>query len=172
MEPQKNSSFWPRFTTRRLLLFVLACALLTGTCVHLVNKSRQQFGYGPYPSFEKWPRALVALIGDDLSLRNDVQPFGLVEFIDHRSIWRIKSGSPLWDKLVAQNALEPTDINHPMARELIDSVPSYWTKPRWDRCKWHATTDYGIVHMEGTDLYLIAEDPDSGDLTILHEWKF
>lgn len=161
-----------RFTLRGLLLLTLLCAVASATIGYLFNVSRKEMGYGPYASSDEWPSSLISMIGQDADLYNDVQPFGLGQFIDHRSIWRIKSGSPLRTVLFETNDLKPTDGNHPKASTLISSAPSVWGKYRWSHCMWHATPGYGIMHIEGTDLYLIAEDPDTGDLIVLHEWIF
>lgn len=161
-----------RFTTRGLLLLTLLCAVVTASCLYLYNATGRTVGYGPYATFEEWPRALIELIGSDTTLRRDVQPYGLGQFIDHRSVWRITPGSPLRNKLFENNPLKSADRNHPKASELIASVPAMWGKYRWDRCTWHTTPGYGTQHIEGADLYLVADDPDTGDLIVLHEWIF
>lgn len=172
MDQNESSSIRIRFTTRALLLLTFVCAAVTASCVYLHNATRQRMGFGPYASFDEWPRALIDLIGDDAAFHRDVQPFGLGQFIDHRSIWRIRRGSPLRDRLFGNNELESTNSNHPKAAELIASAPAAWGKHSWDRCAWHATPGYGTRHIEGVDLYLVAEDPDTGELIVLHEWIF
>ena len=161
-----------RYTTRGLLLLTLICAVATALCVSFYNAVRRTSGVGPYATFEEWPRSLVALIGEDKTLRDEVEPFGLSSFIDHRSIWRIKPDSNLCEQLFEKNELGPTDINHPKVGELVNSVPSVWGKYPWSRCTWFATPGYGSIHIEGVDLFLVAEDPDTGELIVLHEWIF
>src|SRR5688500_33692 len=126
-----------RFTTRGLFLLTAVCAILTACCVFVYTATRHQAGYGPYATFEEWPRALVKLIGENKSQQRDVEPYGLGQFIDHRSIWRIRAGSPLRDALLENKDLQAADINHPKASELMKSLPNTWGKFQWDRCTWH-----------------------------------
>jgi hypothetical protein len=161
-----------RFTTRGLFLVTALCAIFTAFCVFVYNAARHKTGYGPYATFDEWPRALVELIGDNETLQRDVQPYGLGQFIDHRSIWRIRGGSQLRNALFDNNELQATDANHPKASELMNAAPSSWGEYQWDRCKWRATPGYGVTHIEGTNLYLVADDPETGDVIVLHEWKF
>jgi hypothetical protein len=172
MDQPESKSARLRYTTRGLLLLTAVCAIVTAFCVFMYNATCQQAGYGPYSTFDDWPGALVQLIGENKTLRRDVEPYGLGQFIDHRSIWRIRAGSQLRNILFDNNDLQKTNVNHPKASELMDSLPKTWNKYQWDRCKWHATPGYGTTHIEGLDLYLIADDPATGDVIVLHEWIF
>jgi len=142
--------------------------------VSLYTSVRRQVGYGPYATFDEWPRALIDLIGDDADLRSEVYPYGLEGFVDvdHRSIWRIDSGSPLQQALLDEHALNPTNASHPKAAELIASVPKGWNRYHWDRCTWYTSPGYGGVYIEGVDLFLVAQDSETGDMIVLHEWIF
>jgi hypothetical protein len=161
-----------RFTMRGLLLLTAVCAIVTAFCVFVYDTRRRQAGYGPCATFDEWPRALVQLIGENKTLQRDVEPYGLGRFFDGRSIWRIRAGSPLRDALFDNNDLQATDVNHPKASELMGSLPNTWGKYQWNHCTWHATPGYGTTHTEGLDLYLVADDPESKDVIVLHEWIF
>lgn len=172
MKKHESPSQRFRFTTRGLLLLTLLSAGVTASGVFVYNATRHRAGFGPYPTVDEWPMSLLKLIGDDETLRQNVEPYGLGQFIDHRSIWRIRTGSPLGDALLKNGNLVAANINHPKSSELIDSLPSRWGKYKWDRCTWYSTPGYGTNHIEGVDLYLIADDPATGDLIVLHEWIF
>lgn len=161
-----------RFTTRGFLLVTLLCGLTLGVCVYLLSGLRVEKREGPYNSFDSWPLALKRLIGEDANLRQDIEPYELEAWVDHRSIWLLRADSPLYDRLLKQNPFEPADHQHPMAGRLMESVPSAWGQPRWGQCVWYATPGYGTTFMEGADLYLIAEDPATGEVIVLHEWIF
>ena len=160
------------FSLKSLLIFTCFAAILCACGVFLYQKTRHDWGYGPYDAFSEWPRSLVEMIGSDTALIVDVEPYGLGNFIDHRSIWRIKPGSPLRQLLFDKNTLAATNADHPKVPELIDSVPSKWKACRWEDCNWYATPGYGSKHIEGLDLFLVAENPDTGGLVVLHEWIF
>ena len=169
--PQANRVRF-RFTIRGLFFMTAICGITTAGCVFMYKAANRSTGYGPYASFDGWPRALLELIGEDGTLRRDVVPYGLGQFFDHKSIWRIRAGSELQKALLDNNDLRATNAKHPKAIELMNSTPSSWGEYRWERCTWLATPGYGVTHIEGTDLYLIAVDPATGDLIVLHEWIF
>ena len=155
-----------------MALVVLVVIAAYFTHVFLLARSLST-GSGPYTSADQWPRALIEMIGENVGLRNDVEPYRLNTFVsDHRSVWRIKRDSPLRAILFEKNELKATDVRHPKAAKLQCSIPNDWGKYPWDRCTWHATPDFGTKHIEGVDLYLIAEDAVTGDMIVLHEWIF
>lgn len=159
------------FSIRELLILTFLCTFAVACCTYWF-KAMRLTNCGWYATPKEWPRALVTLMGNDESLFEEVEPYGLAHFIDHRSIWRIKSGSALRGKLFQSTTLLKTDKKHPMAADLIDSIPAAWRKPNWKNGSWFATPGYGKTRIEGTDLYLIVEDTESGQLIVLHEWNF
>ncbi|PQO40828.1 hypothetical protein [Blastopirellula marina] len=172
MEPTNARFSRFRFTIRGLMLVTLLGGLALGSCVYLVSGLREEKREGPYENFDAWPQALKRLIGKDSGLQRDVEPYELDAWVDHRSIWRLQATSPLYDRLLEQNPFEPADSKHPMATRLMESVPSDWGQPRWSQWLWYATPGYGTTFMDGADLYLVAEDPATGEVIVLHEWIF
>lgn len=160
------------FSLKSLLIAMCVAALLCGGVAVLYQQARKALGVGPYRSFDQWPRSLVALIGDDQSLRDDVVPIGLGEFVDHASIWRIQPGSPLRQRLFDAYTLEATTANHPEASTFFANIPQQWKHCVEADCNWYATPGYGNGRIEGVDLFLIAENPGTGELIVLHEWFF
>lgn len=161
-----------RFTIRRLMLVTLLCGLALGSCVYLFSGLRAKKREGPYENFDAWPLALKRLLGEDANLRQDVEPYKLDAWVDQRSSWRLQAASPLYDRLLEQNSFEPADSKHPMANQLMESMPKNWVPPRWSQCLWYATPGYGTTFIDGADLYLIAKDPATGQVIVLHEWIF
>lgn len=160
------------FSLKTLLAGTCLVAMLCACAVLLYQKVQHDWGYGPYHSFDEWPRSLVGLIGSETALIGDVEPYGLGQLIDHRSVWRIKPGSPLRQRLFDTNDLPPTTSQHPKAAELIGSFPKKWGGFPSKGCNWYATPGYGSTHIEGLDLFLVAENPETGELIVLHEWIF
>lgn len=154
------------------MLVTLLSGLALGSCVYLLSGLRKEKREGPFENFDAWPLALKRLVGEDTNLRQDVEPYELDAWVDHRSIWRLPADSPLYDRLLRQNPFEPADRKHPMAARLMESVPATWGQPQWSQCIWHATPGYGTTFMDGTDLYLVAEHPATGEVIVLHEWIF
>ncbi|MEM9412032.1 MAG: hypothetical protein AAGA30_13020 [Planctomycetota bacterium] len=161
-----------RFSIRTLMWLTAGVALLVASCVTINRTLNRQFGYGPYAMYDEWPRALQHLLENDKQLMDDVTPFGLSDFIDHSSIWRINAESELRAKLNEAHDLIPASANHPKAAFLIESIPNSWRKPTFDKCKWFVTPGYGTKHIEGLDLFLVLDDPESGETIVLHEWLF
>lgn len=161
-----------RFSLRHMFVAITLIALLTGSCVLIRNHLDRIDGHGPYESFEEWPHALKMLLKDDVELRSDVEPFGLMQFIDHQSIWRISANSELRSLLEKNHQLELVGKNHVMVKELLESIPADWDAPNLNNCNWYATPGHGTVHIEGLDLFLILDDLDSGESIVLHEWIF
>lgn len=161
-----------RFTIRRLMLVTLLCGLALGSCVYLRSGLRAKKREGPYKSFDAWPQALKRLIGEDVNLQQDIEPYKLDAWVDQRSIWRLQATSPLYDRLLEQNSFEPADSKHPMVTRLMESMPNDWGQPHWSQCLWYTTPGYGTTFMDGADLYLVAEDPATGQVIVLHEWVF
>jgi hypothetical protein len=162
----------PQFRLRTLFVVTFAIAVLLAASVALFRSARVAMGHGPFADRSAWPRALKAFGETDPRLLHGVRPYGLGDFIDHRSIWQISSDSPLLPHMLANSDLENASFAHPKVRELVDSLPYGWRAFDWPRCTWYATPGYGSQHMEGTDLYLIAIDPKTGDAIVLHEWLF
>tara|TARA_R110002049_G_C8840167_1_gene536322 strand:- start:55 stop:519 length:465 start_codon:yes stop_codon:yes gene_type:complete len=154
------------------MIVTLIAAVFSGCTLALYRVGRSKAGYGPYVREADWPRALQALVKDDPSFRTNVTAYGLGDFIDHRSIWRLDRDSPLLDHMLSNINLEPTDVGHPKSSELIGNVPYGWPSFDWTKCTWYATPGYGAQHIEGVDLYLIAVDEKSGCAVALHEWLF
>ncbi len=172
MEQTTTRPYRCRFSIRGLMLVTLLCGLVLSSCVYVLSGLRVETREGPYKSFNAWPLALKRLIGEDASLQQDVEPYELDAWVDHRSIWRLRANSPLYDRLLEQNPFEPADGKHPMAARLMESVPADWGQHRWSQCLWYATPGYGTTFLDGADLYLVAEDPTSGEVIVLHEWIF
>ena len=169
--PENASSF--RFSIRALMVLLTICAVLVASCVAINRSLNRKFGVGPYYSFDEWPRALKTLIGDNRQLKEEVVPMGLSDFIDHSSIWKISANSQLREQISKQHTLEPVDRTHPNAKMLIECAPSSWkTEFNFTNGIWHATPGYGTSHIEGLDLFLIVDDPDTGVSIVLHEWLF
>lgn len=161
-----------RFTIGHLFIAVTVAAILTGTCVLVRNHLDRIDGHGLFESYQKWPLALKALVDAKPELREDVEPYGLMQFIDHKSIWLIAPGSELRNLLDDQHELELVGPNHPMANKLVESIPAHWKAAIPKNCHWHATPGYGSIHIEGLDLFLIVDNLDTGESIVLHEWIF
>ncbi|MCO6042547.1 hypothetical protein NG895_01375 [Aeoliella sp. ICT_H6.2] len=160
------------FSLKTLLVLMGVAALLCCGAAMLYHEFRQSWGYGPYSSFDEWPRSLVDLIDSDAALVDDVEPLGLGSFVDHASIWRIKPGSPLRQRLFAGHQLVATTSNHPMVPDLLKAAPGKWISGDRADYNWYATPGYGSQHIEGVDLFLVAEYPETGEMIVLHEWLF
>src|SRR5262245_20963882 len=139
MNRHNSQSIVHCFAIRDLLWLIALCAIVAA----IWSVIRQAARYSPYETYDKWPRALLAMIGDNANLRQEVEPYGYEGIWHHHSVWRIKAGSQLRDVLFAKNDLQRTDICHPKVLELRRSVPAAWDKFSWDRCIWHATPGYG-----------------------------
>jgi hypothetical protein len=161
-----------QFTTRALLVVTLlaaiACAFVTAT-----NRLFQPTRPGPLDDPDTWVSALKDLVGDDTELRSDVTVYRIGGFMgDDRSIWLIKGESPLMDRLVSTNELEATTDTHPMAGQLLSSIPDGWPRPNLSACSWQATPGFGQRYMSGPDLFLIAHDETANVWYVLHHWNF
>lgn len=161
-----------QFKLRTIFLAILAFALFCGIAAALYRKACSEFGYGPLRTEHVWPRALQRFARENPDLALGVTPYGLGDLIDHRSIWYLKSGSPLLTQFTTDGSLETTTFSHPKADELMRTVPWGWPSFDWQACKWYATPGYGSRHIEGLDLYLMAVDPQTGDAILLHECLF
>lgn len=162
----------PRFSLRALMIATLVAAVMSGCRLALFRAGRAKAGYGPYASEAEWPRSLQSFVSDDESFRDGITPYGLGDFIDHRSIWRLDSRAPLLDHMISTINLESVSVDHPKSQELMDNLPNGWTSFDWPKCKWYATPGYGTQHIEGVDLYLIAVDSGTGCAVVLHQSLF
>ena len=167
---KSHSSF--RFSIRTLMVLTIAVAVIVASFMAIQRTVKRDFGYGPYATYDDWPFALQGLVESDQQLIDDVTPFGLSNFIDHCSIWQIAADSKLRTKLNETHQLIRTDPSHSKARFLIESMPKRWRKPDFSKCNWFATLGFGTKHIEGLDLFLIVDDPKSGESIVLHEWVF
>ena len=161
-----------RFSTRTLFIATLVLAAIFALVVSGHRAWQRTLGIGTIRSADKWPRAFAQLVDDDPELASNVQLYGLGDFIDHKSLWLIDGDSALLDELIALHANEPTTDSHPLADDLISSIPGFWPKPGLKSCTWHTTPGYGQQHIEGVDLFLVLRDSTSNRAYILHEWIF
>jgi len=88
------------------------------------------------------------------------------------SVWRVKPNSKLRTLLSKELGLLATDEGHVKAKEMIERLPRKWTKPNFSKCDWSASPDYGTKHQEIVDLFIIADDPATGESFLMHESIF
>jgi hypothetical protein len=161
-----------RFSIRTMLIVTFVTATFLASLIALHRAGQRAFGLGPIYDVEEWPAALKKLVGDSPSLRDDVSVYALGNFIDHESLWLVKPGSPLIEKLFAENSMNAVSGSHPKATRLLRSIPLDWPKPDSAKCNWYATPGFGSQHIEGVDLFLVAREPPNGQCIVLHEWIF
>ncbi len=162
-------NFTFQMSIRGLMFVTLVFAVLIAACGYIVNR---QMGYGVLKNHEDWPRAFKSLLESNKEFQSEVTLYGLGDFIDHRSIWRIKRESEFRGALAECYELIPTTYSHPKAAELIDSIPRSWGIENPKNFNWYTTPGYGSTHIEGSDLFLVADDPETGETIVLHEWLF
>lgn len=100
----------------------------------------------------EWPEPFASVIRD----QEHVAAFGLSQFFDNQIVFEIYNHADSIDQLIAKYKLQPSDASHPHARTLFASMPAKW--PAWtisDDDRWYATKDFGAVHLEGRDLFLV-----------------
>ena len=115
-----------------------------------------------------WPKPFVELFAE-----NEIEIYGLPQFLDDRVVAQVDGNQHLIDKLVLDNSLEPTDSTHPVAPMLKRSLPRDWAK--WQDApgdRWYATKDFGTVHLEGQDLFLLVTNRETGRSLIYYNWIF
>jgi len=163
-----------KFSIRTLLVFILVSGLVVASCVLVADWLDRNDGYGPYHSEDRWSKALRELVADTPELKSEVTPFALYEFLDHESIWLLSENSKLRQKIELSHELEPTTSNHPHSDYLIKSIPDSWRidMQHFDSWIWHATPGLGSKHIKGVDLFLIIDNPESGESIVLHAYIF
>lgn len=161
-----------RLSTGILLGSVLTALVVSGLAVCTSWSWRRTPGHGVLTDPEEWPTAIHELIGDRPELRQDVRVYGISRFFDDQSVWLIEGSSPLLRDLFANNNLEPASPSHPMAGQLLSSIPAEWPMADLGACTWSATPEFGQRHSENVDLYLIVHDPKGGHAFVLHHWIF
>ncbi len=100
----------------------------------------------------EWPEPFATIFPD----QENVTAFGLRQFLDNQIVFGIYNHADSIDQLIAKHNLQPTESTHPCARILFASMPATW--PKWtnsDDDRWYATKDFGTVHLEGQDLFLV-----------------
>lgn len=170
-DPVKTQQGSFQFSIKYLFILVTVLSILTASCVYLARAPFFGSAPGPYKSFDDWPLALKRLVNEHPECKDEVAPWRSSDF-DHCSLWRIGPNSKLRKLIDERYELLPASILHPKAQPMIDKLPGRWAKPDFRKCKWFATPDYGKVHMEGVDLFIIADDPTTGESFLMHEWIF
>lgn len=168
----KSVAHGPRFSIRTLLILITLIAIILGGSVAGVRSVRKKFGHGVIRSSENWPRAFSSLVADKPGLTSGVTLYGLGQFMDHKSIWRIEDNPELIARLLKEHNCNLTNDQHPKAKELRRSLRYSWPRPEAGTGQWLATPGYGSQHIEGLDLFLIWTDADSKNAYVLHEWIF
>ena len=163
-----------KISLRTLLTLTAACSIIVAACVWIADWHDRTDGYGPYHGEDTWPMALRELVANEPELKSEVTPFSLYHFIDQRSIWLLSSNSKIRKKIELSHTLERSTPNHPRSAELIDSLPDSWhvKKQNLNSWTWYTTPGYGVKHIEGLDLFLIIDNPDSGESIVLYEWIY
>ena len=150
---------------------MIVIAVMVASWVAVTRSLNRQFGNGAYITYDDWPRQLKSLVENDADLRADVTPFGLSNFMGKRSIYRIKAGSQLGDKLIESQGLVLATAKHPKASLLMESLPSSWRKPDYSKCNWFATLNCD-PSAEPSDLFLVVDDSESGEVIVLYKSRF
>lgn len=161
-----------QFSIKYLLVMLTLMSVMTASCVYLATPPMFGPPPGPYKSFDEWPRVLKDLVEAHPECEDEVTPYRITDGFDQCSVWRIKPNSKLRGLLDERNQLLATDHRHVKARELIEKIPRKWPKPDFPNCDWLVSPGYGMKHIEFVDLFIIADDPATGESFLMHEWIF
>jgi hypothetical protein len=118
-----------------------------------------------------WPRPIQALVTTSPELKSAIKIYDLQGFMDENVLVSISGRADVVHKIIQDFGLAKTDQNHRHASHLLKSIPRDWNRPP-PTSDWYTTPGFGTVHREGTDLFLIAIDPASGDAVIYYNWNF
>ena len=159
-----------QLTLRHLFAFTLVAAV---GCWLLVSLVRFQHGNaGTIADREAWPKPYAEIATQLRTPEDRISVFGLNRILDYRSVTRIEREPEFVNALIGQCALVPATVNHPMAAQLMSSVPSDWNLPDYSRANWYATPGFGTKHIEVRDLFLVCTDPKRNITLILHNNNF
>lgn len=115
-----------------------------------------------------WPKPIAEMFDD-----SEIEVYGLTQFLDDRIVAQVYGHHEVIEKLVQSNQLQATDASHPVVPALKQAIPGKWNK--WldsANDQWYATKDFGTVHLEGQDLFLLVTNPESGRTLIYYNWIF
>ena len=113
-----------------------------------------------------WPKPFASAFDED-----EIEIHGLPAFFDNPVIAQVVGHHDLVDELVHRFALELADASHPLASRLNQLMPADWLKwPHSEDDRWYTTKDFGSVHLEGRDLFLVVTNRKSDRSLIYYNW--
>lgn len=157
-----------RLPSQNILIVIVVAAFCMGTSIYFaLERERARH----LTDLSRWPRPLQELVKASPDVKSAIKLYDLQGFLDENVLVSISGRADVVQKLIKDFGLAKTDQNHRYATHVLHSIPRDWNRPP-PTAEWYATPGFGTVHREGTDLFLIAIDPKTGDAVIYYNWNF
>lgn len=162
---------------RRNWKILLVLALLTPPllfCASIPLALRGLFDLHPEPiaATMDLPEVLQRAFEADATLKSACDVWQIQPLPDRKCIWLVNENASYIERFIATNNLADTQFTHPRVKLLLACLRPNWERPDDNAWDWFSTEKYGIEHLEGQDLFLVAWKKDRTRAVVFYEWIF